>query len=484
MYTLKDRISFGVQKIRNNKVAKVFFCYLFSFAFVKGTSFLLIPLYANFMEKAEYGHFAFLITLLSLFSLLTDLGLNNGLYRYIKYKKRDPIILCSVLIMSFAVNLFTYISVLILISWLKIFPYEVSLFHLTILFSSLVLSSFTMLNLTYFRIYNKGSSYLICTVSQPLFHIGIFSFLIYMEKVNISNLLLSTLISNIITVCLTIYLNKKDLLFVVRIKMMKRLIKYTFGTTISILALYVLTGLDRFFLAYYLTPESLADYSLLMLFASITILLMEPISLWYFANRFNMLKNKIRFERVTSYLVVLNIWIATFIVVNGAFIFDLLLPDNYYLDFIVFLLAVLSFHIKYLSTILNIGCYTNKNTNIVAKINVSVAALTFILFLLIAKEHNTFGVVGCILFGYATILCLNLYFSQKREPIKYKKNEIIINYIGSFMVVFIMINYGFNVIFSNALLLSIIFVINVKGLRYVKHSENKTKDKKIKQLPL
>ncbi len=484
MYTIIDSISFNIKKIKNNKIAKIFICYLFSFAFVKGTSFVLIPFYANFMEKAEYGHFAFLITLLSLFSLLTDLGLNNGLYKYTKHKKRDGLILFNILIISFVVNIMTYAAVVIFISWLHLLPYEVHLDHLTILFLSLIMASFTMLNLTYFRIYNKGLKYLICSVAQPFFHIIIFSILIMADKVSIENLLYSTLVSNIITSLITLFFNKKIYIPSISKRLMFKLVKYTFGTTVSIVALYVLTGLDRFFLAYYITPESLADYSLLMLFASITILLMEPISLWYFANRFKMLENKIRFEKITSYLVILNIWIATIVLINGSFVFNLLLPEIYMLDIVVFMLAILSFHFKYLSTILNIGCYTGKNTNIVAKINVSVAVVTFICIVFLIRDHNSLGVICAILFGYSSILLLNIYCSQKRKYIKYNKNEIIPNYIGSFIVIFTIFDFEMNIIISNIVILFVGILINVKGIRYVKESIPKTENKEVGRLPL
>lgn len=484
MYTIIDKINFNSKKIINNKMAKVIVCYLFSFAFVKGTSFLMIPLYANFLEKSDYGHFTFLITLLSLFSLLTDLGLNNGLYRYIKQKKRDSLILCSVLSMSFIVNVLTYLLVFLSIDVLHLLPYEVHFDHLSILFASLILSSFTMLNLTYFRIYNKAGKYLICSIAQPLIHLSCFSFLIFIDIVNIENLLYSTLISNMITTTVTIVLNRKSFLFVFRVNMMKKLIKYTIGTTVSILALYVLTGLDKFFLAYYISPENLADYSLVILFSSITILLMEPISLWYFANRFKMIKEKIKFEKVTSYLIILNIWVGSMVAINGSFLFDLLLPENYNLDISVFFLAVISFHFKYLSTIMNIGCYIDKDTNRVAKINITVAILVFLTFNFMATNYNTLGIVLAVMIGYLMILVANIYYSQKRVIINYKKNEIIPNYIGSFILIFLIFDFNLNMLFSNLLMASFAISINIKGLKYVKNNEIKARSERIKEISL
>jgi O-antigen/teichoic acid export membrane protein len=449
---------------------KSFLYYTLSFGFVKGTSFLLIPIYANNMEKAEYGHLAFLITLLSLFSLITDLGLNNGLYRFIKNKKRDSYILSNTIFVSFIFNVITYLFVLLIFQNLASFSYEINLGHLTILFASLIISSFTMLNLTCLRIYNKSFEYMIISVLQPVCHLAIFIILIFMDNVSINTLLISTLFSNILTAILSYIINKKMFSISIRAKMIKKLLNYTIGTTVSVLALYFLTGFDKLFLSYYMTPEALADYSIILLFSSMTILLMEPISLWYFANRFKIVKeNKSKFEKITSMLVITNIWIAVLILINVKSFFYDMLPENYELNLELLILAIISFHLKYLGTILNVGCFIGQNTNIVAKINIFSAFVTLGMYVLVSDRCDCIKVMYAVIVGYSTLLILNVYFSQNILKINYKKNEIFINYFVSILLVSIIIYLDFNILLSNVFIGLIFLILNIRGFKNDKH---------------
>jgi len=467
--------------LKNNNI-KSFLYYILSFSFVKGTSFLLIPIYANNLEKADYGHLVFLITLLSLFSLITDLGLNNGLYRFIKNKKRDSYILSNTLFISFFFNIFTYIFVLLIFKNLNSFSYEVTLNHISVLFLSLIMSSFTMLNLTCLRIYNKSFEYMLISILQPICHLGIFLLLIVIDKVSIDSLLLSTLFSNTLTATITFTLNKNMFSVLIRIKMIKKLLNYTMGTTISVIALYFLTGFDKIFLSYYLTPEGLADYSIILLFSSITILLMEPISLWYFANRIRLVKkNKSKFEKITSFLVIVNIWIAILILINVKDFFYDMIPENYNLNIELLILSILSFHLKYLGTIINIGCFLGKNTNIVAKINIFSAFVALVLYSLIPDKSNYIQVIYAIVVGYSILLILNFYCSQNRLKINYEKNEIFTNYIVSIFLVSTIIYFDLNNLLSNILICSIFLILNIRGFKNDKQIRNKKQYKAFKK---
>lgn len=461
-----------------NNAIKSFFYYTLSFGFVKGTSFLLIPIYANNMEKAEYGHLAFLITLLSLFSLITDLGLNNGLYRFIKNKKRDSYILSNTIFVSFIFNIVTYFFVLLIFKNLDSFSHEVHLDHLTVLFASLIMSSFTMLNLTCLRIYNKSFEYMIISVLQPVCHLGIFLILIFTDNVSINALLFSTLFSNTLTAILSFVLNKNMFSITVRVRMIKKLLNYTMGTTVSVLALYFLTGFDKVFLSYYMTPEGLADYSIILLFSSMTILLMEPISLWYFANRIRLVKeNRAKFEKVTSLLAIANVWIAILILVNVQSFFYDMLPENYELNIELLILAIISFHLKYLGTILNIGCFIGQNTNIVAKINIFSALVTLAMYALVSDKCDCVKVMYAVIVGYSTLLILNVYFSQNILKINYKKNEIFMNYFVSILLVSTIMYFDLNSLLSNILICSIFLILNVRGFKNDKQIGTKKQHK-------
>lgn len=453
-----------------------FIHYLISFGVLKGSSFLLIPIYANFLDKSEYGFFIFLITILSFLSLITDMGLNNGLYRFINKKNNHTVIFSNTIILSFLVNLIVFISVYFLFDFVD-FPYEVQEYHLVLLCFSLMLASFTMLNLTLFRIKNRSLHYLICSVCQPFFHIVFFLILISKDSVSIDYLLLSTLMSNIIAVFISISLNSNFSIITLDYKTMKKIIKYTYGTMVSVLALYALTGFDKFILSYNLTPELFADYSLIVLFASITILSTEPISLWYFANRFRLIEDNIKlFSKITSNLVIFNLWIAIFLLINISTLFNVLLPSNYDFNFSFFFIAVLGFHLKYLSTILNVGCYIDDNTNIVAKINVFASVLTICCYFLVIENTGVLGILSSIVLGYFVILALNLHNSNKRVKIYYNYKLISLNYLSAFIVLMLIyINAPLYLI--NLIAFSSLLFINKEGTNYViKYIRDKTKN--------
>lgn len=471
------------QNIKLNKINSIF-CYLISFAFLKGVSFILIPIYANYLTKNEYGYFIFLISILSFISLIADLGLNNALYKYIKNKKTDKLILGSVVSISFLMNIVLSISVIITMTHSNLFAHVVEIKDLLILCVSLLLSSFTMLNLTYLRVLNKSFDYMCLSISQPLIHLLIFGILIYIDSVNVQSILFSTLIANIITAIFVFLKNRGSFIFILKKSLVKKILKYTTGTMISVLALYVLTGFDKLFLSYYIKIEDLADYSLIMLFASISILIVEPISLWYFANRFKLLKDKQNFANITSNLILLNIWVSIFLIINTPFIYELLLPSIYNFNYLFFFLAVLSFHFKYLSTILNIGCYIKSTTNIVAKINLFAAGITLVFYLIFVNKFGTLSILISISFGYFLILALNMHYSNKEIELNYKKNRIFLNYIASIfiMIMFFLIKIPF--IFQNIITVSIIIFINKKGLANVKYNIYKRKNKIFKKTTL
>lgn len=462
-----------------NPHLKSFIHYFISFFILKGTSFFLIPLYANYLNKNDYGLLIYLITFIGLLSLIADLGLNNGLYRYINDKESKKKIFSNTLFISFSINILLSFFIILFFNNLN-FAYPITLFQIVVLCLSLLLSSFTMLNLTYLRIENESFKYFYISISQPIIHIFLFLCLIFFDLLTIDFILLSTLISNVITAINAFFSNKLFSFSLIDKLSIVKIIKYTFGTMISVLALYVLTGFDKFFLSYFLIPDSLADYSLIVLLASITLLSTEPISLFYFSNRFKLLeKNRSLFSKITSLLVVFNIWVVAFLLINGEFLFNILLPSDYTFNKYLFYVAVFSFHFKYLSTILNIGCYIGDNTSIVAKINLFVAAFVAFSYFIFIEKYGVLSVSFSYCFGYILILALNLHFSNKKLKVNYKTKMITFNYIILFLI-FIFLYLKVSVVTLNFIAFILIFT-NKEGIKYVKNTIFKTKNKTLKE---
>lgn len=473
-----------MKKIFKNQAMEGIFCYGISFFFTKGLSFLILPIYVNFISKEDYGYLTFLITLLSLLSILTDMGLNNGLYRFIRQDFKDRLLLGTTIHISVTVNIAVVISVLSLSSYWHVFPYDVEFNHLILLSISLALGSFNTLNLTYLRIKNKAVLFTTISLMQPFSHaIGI-GVLLFFNALNVETLLISTCLSNTLTASIAAYKNRKCFNLRFKIKTARKLIKYTTGTMISLLALYALTGMDKLYLSYFIKQTALADYNLTMVIASMSLLLMEPISLWYFANRFKMLKeNKSKFELITSNLVVLNLWISTFIFINGRFLYENISSSDYKFSLFLFVMAVYSFHMKYISSILNIGCYTGKDTYIVSKIATFTATIVIILYYFLDHSDNrAYDVLFSLSIGYTILFLLFFYFSARETALKYKKNEIFLNYLFSLFLCILAVYSGIGLILTNLLFFVLASLINIKKIKgtyddFKNKKENKSIEK-------
>ena len=178
--------------------------------------FILLPLYSQYFEKSEYGSYSLIITISTIFSIIFQFGINSAFTRsYFDYEDEDARVrvfntaLC-ILILGFITQLIVglFVTSLISIHILNSNKYEF------ILYISIITSAFSFLNTGIFnnlRVKNLSVKYSLLSVFSFVTNVIFVLLLFEYHKKSIESPIYATLLSQLLTFIILIFINIKDI---------------------------------------------------------------------------------------------------------------------------------------------------------------------------------------------------------------------------------------------------------------------------------
>jgi len=413
------------------------------------TSFLLIPLYTQYLTKGEFGLLQTLLFTIQIIITFNDVGMRTALMRFFSnYEKGNKVaeLLGSSFLLNIATGLFFLgIAYFIPDSSIATFFSTETIPHL-VFFTVLVgvMQTLSLTVLSYFRARNEGLKYMYVSfatafvlisstfLTLSVFNLGIMGVL-YAQAFTFSFMWL-------IVLGIIIYNNG----LTIKYSTFTQLLKFGFPLIFAMSGDLIINTSGNYFLGHFRTLEEVGAFSLAYKLASISIMvLIGPFQMAYepyiFSNQ-----NQPNLSKTIASIVTYITLIYVFISFTIIFVFKDLInliggseyKDSYYLIF--WMLPGIGFTaLNYVGQSLIHMENKTKSTGLIIFIS---TIISFILSYFLTKTYGVYGLIFAINFYIVGSAIALFYFGYKEYPVKLEyKRLFVLSIIGIFLFIMVYI---------------------------------------------
>lgn len=447
----------------NLKQIGYFACAIFA---VKGMGFILLPITTRLLEQQEFGQLNFLVTLSALCSLIVSLGLPELLlkqqYDSLKEKMalfRDALILILLFCLMFILFGFVFSEDII-----KALPANIKLIDLKLLIINLALAAILSIPYTYYRLFDHAQKYCFYSVSHALIQTCLTITLLVLGY-NITGVMVSGVVCTLIILAFTVH-DIADAIKVSYAEFSWRIKKSQGVFLLSIISsglfVYAGNGAENWFIVAYFDEKLLANYYVAAQFAIITSFTFEPIRLWWFAKRFNLIKtNKLQYQQYAILSLNTGLVLCVIMAIIAPLLLNFVLPAHYHGHDEWLVLLILVVAIRHHSDILNIGCYMHKNGVYVSVVNLLTACLGLTLLYFLVPRFAVEGVLAALAIMQSFKLVCFYILSQHLEPLQLDFFAVIPSWLALVSITFVTLQFE-----SSLTAKGLILVFYITGLAF------------------
>lgn len=321
-------------------------------------SFLLLPLYTQYLSPSDYGILALLGIITSVFGPLSLLGVNGALFRYVGGEKlseqQERVYISNAFIIVTLNTAVLLIAGVIFSSFLSDITFS-SKEHTHLVRLSLVagaIGSLTSIPLAVLRVKRKVKGIVILNTIGLVLNIGLTIYFVAFLKRGLLGAIEASIISNSLNLLPLLYFIKDVSLKHIRKTNSKELLSYGLPNVPHYLMALAFSYYTSFSLNKLLSTQELGLYSMAQKFALPFSLLMNSIQASWNAYKFEILKNEDNareiFKKFSRYLLAVYLLAHVITIIAGKYLLYIATTDIYYkaaeyipfLSFIVFANAI------------------------------------------------------------------------------------------------------------------------------------------------
>lgn len=402
---------------------------------LKGLGFLMLPIATRLLTQQEYGSLNFLVTISAVCSLLLSLGLPELLFRqHYQDDNQKVAFFRDCLVVSIGVCFVFLIVVLVFTqSITNLLPGDVDLTNLRLLAVNLFASSVLAIPYSYYRLVGNAKHYCYLAVVHGVFQTGLSIGLLFMGF-GVTGVMLSGAISASLVLIAGLWLLIpliKMTLTQFKWQIESRHLLFLTSILISSLCLYGSNGAENWFIVALEGERTLAVYFVAAQFALMTSFTFEPIRMWWFAKRFDVLANE---PNEYGYMALrslnLGLILCAIMMVVVPVIFKVTLPASYYGNDMWLTGLILVVVLRHHSDIFNIACYKYRNGVWVTYINAISAVLVVSMFSWLIPIYKVDGVVSSLLLVQVVRCLAFILVSQRLEYVDYRFQSLFIVWLS------------------------------------------------------
>ncbi|MGF1755046.1 oligosaccharide flippase family protein [Vibrio makurazakiensis] len=395
---------------------------------MKGISLVMIPYITHKLTLAEYGSLEAIVLLADIGTILFSFGIVDAMYRYVGTaqgdEKRNLISNCFTL--SVSVCLLGGSLIAISMPWLILsLPVEFQPYQILILLIPTMIDGTISIPLTLMRMNALAKRFCLLNVLKAAVQ-ALMTYGLLEAGYGIDGVLIASALSSVLLlVCLLRYqwqeMGKFGFL-----KHSKQLLSFGVPVLIGGASVYMINGLDRWFLASVVGVEELAIYAVSAKFALILGLMLQPYALWWFPNRVAILQQKGGAKTCADKaLLGVNIGtvLGTLMILTVPGFITLILPSSYELSgsIVVVLLAIGM--VKNAGDYLNLGCYSGDSSRAQMWIQAVCAVAAAGGYFVVTPIYGLWGVPVVLGLAYVLRLALLYKVSQSLEFLPYEHSK-------------------------------------------------------------
>lgn len=261
--------------------------YGLSVLMLKGFSLITIPLYARYLDPAEYGKLDIAVSIIEFVGLCASLGLADTLYRFASTGEADyrrqaqaevfgsgliGAAIITLLIQLIAPTIYDFFSMTVGIG-----PLRAGLFAATV-------TGLVEMPLAWMRLHDRAFFYLTFVAGRTLTQIAL-TWAMLANGFGVAAILYATFAINIASGGVFAMIGFKDGGIRFSRAGLSNMAHYGLPLVGGGLAMYALGTFDRLFLAHAVTPQSIGHYAIAAKLALATALFIQPLALWWYPKR-------------------------------------------------------------------------------------------------------------------------------------------------------------------------------------------------------
>jgi len=388
---------------------------------------LLLPVITNYLTPEDYGLWNYVNSLVIFLFAISTLNLNTFILKYYFLEKNllsQKKLLGN--IFSFVI-LFNTIILFILLYYGETITsfYNISVDFYPFIFIAIIanfLNVFSIFPLALFRINGKAKEYMLLNVSKVILQYSFTLYFLIILHLDVLGLFYSLLITNIIYVCIYLYILHSNIKINIDFNQLKVALKFSLPLVPGTISYIIMSVSDRIILEQYVSLFELGIYSLAYTIGFGLNIIALSLYKTYEPTIFKKYKNK-DFYSTFHKINVLNILsISIFALAISLFSKELI----YYMSSESFFAANNIVHIIVISALFN-GVYllygtlltSFLHTKIVALFVVFSSIINILLNLYFVPIFGIYAAAYSTLISYLIMLILSMYMSYKKTVLNY-----------------------------------------------------------------
>jgi O-antigen/teichoic acid export membrane protein len=296
-YKIKERL---IQKSKSPFVRSLGVYTMLNF-FLKGVSFLITPLFTNYISPAEFGNLNLYLNSINFILPIVSLGISNSIsVDYFKYSKEElSRHISSYLLFSFSISLFLVLMAISFGKWIGLY------FKLPLLYIAWipVLCFFNVCIDVIFVLYrNKDLVKVvsIVTIIRSILELTLSVFFIMYLLQGFQGRIWSLLIATGILSLQSLYVlrNKFGVQFQFDFKLIKKEIPFWLSSVAGFFFVLSFSVLDKYIVKYYCSPDELGQYGLATQFGFIILTFTTAVAASFLPNLYRDLSNQVSIKYI------------------------------------------------------------------------------------------------------------------------------------------------------------------------------------------
>ena len=436
-------------------------------------SFLMIPLYTNYLRPEEYGTLELLSLSIDIISTVMGFGMTASVLRFY-FNKNDSAeknkVISTAMLGTAIIMGVTSILCLIASNQLSdlIFHSSENAGLLRIMFLTMLMTSIGEVPLAYLRIIQKSTKFVLISLIRLILQLSLNILFLVVLKQGISGILYSGLITSVL---MGIYLASMTS-FETGIRFDRKLywemLAYGLPLIVSDISAFVLAFSDRFFLNYYTNLSDVGIYSLAYKFGMLlSMVFVAPFTQIWSARMFEIYHKENSKELISK---VLTLFLFGALIINLAIsvltkdVLRLISNEAYWSAYKLVPVISLAYVFNGIVYIVGLGILATGKTKLSALAMILAMAVNIGFNFILIPHWGKAGAAYATLISYLFRVILIYVFSQSLFKIKYEWKALI--FIGCislgiiYLSHFIVVGNKFISLFLNSLLIVIFAVIS------------------------
>lgn len=374
----------------------------------RAVSFLMLPIYTRLLTPADYGIMEILELTVDVVSIVTGLGILQGLFKFYyqtnsELDRKKVVSTIFILIISFyALSCTAGVLLSDVISALVFRTHEY-VYFIQISFVNLFLSFLVYVPLAYVRTRQLPVLFVAISAVQLALQLSLNILLVVVYKMGVLGVLYSTFISSsVVGAALTIYTFRRTGIHLSR-SITSKLLQFGYPFIISGFGAFILTYADRYFLNYY---QHLSDVGVYALGYKFGFLLMtfpiQPIFNIWMVQRFELVKKGDHtqiFNRFYLWFMIISTSAVLFICLFSRDVIRIMADPSYWEAFKIIPIIVAAYLFQACTDFFNFGIYHSGKTKHIAYGTILSALIIITLSFLLIPLYGIYGA------AWATFIC-------------------------------------------------------------------------------